>query len=497
MQGGKSGASSRGKVLAWLCVLMLFVSILPLYAISFYSHPHYDDYGFSYHVRHAWQDSGSLATLLQTAVQSARSVRQTWQGTYLGTILSNIQPGVFSENLYFLTAFILLTAFLLCFAFFFYTVLRVWFKAERWQIGCITSLALFLMLQLLPQVNEGFYWFNGGIGNTFVYSLIALSLALMLRLWGAEGAKAWWLATALALLMIALGGGSYGGGLFFLCLSGLITLYALWKRHRFRFVYAGLLLVLAACFIYSMTAPGNDHRATIMGTRISAPEAVLKSLYYGVTLLGSYITLPVIAVVLFLIPIFWKLVQNSALDFKHPWIVLFLGAGLFCAQLVPPMYSGVFIGGGRIQNTYYFSFIVMILLYTLYLTGAIAKRLTRPFVLTDAMKRGIAVLSAALFALGVLGFSRPTDGSFGPKNLTGVEAAVSIIRGEAQRYDDAMDSRERMLNNPELQEVVLTPLTSTPKTFMADSLSTAIADDIARSLEGYYRKQSVTVAQPD
>ncbi len=497
MQGVKGSALPREKVVAWLCALMLLVSVLPLLAISFYSHPHYDDYGFSANVHHAWLDSGNMVTLLKTAAQSAVSVRQNWQGTYLGTILSNVQPGVFSENLYFLTTFILLAAFLLCFGFFFATVLRVWFKAAGYEIIMIASLALFLMIQLLPQINEGFYWFNGGIGNTFVYSLIVFSLGLMIRLWYAKGAKAWWLSAALLVLMVALGGGSYGGGLFFLCISALVVFYALWIRHRYRFVYAGLLVVLAACFVYSMSAPGNDNRALIMGTRISAPEAVLKSLYYGVTLLGNYFSLPVIAVLLFFLPVFWKLSQNSELSFSHPWIAMVLGIGLFCTQLVPPMFSGVFIGGGRIQNTYYFSFIAMALLYELYLVGYLAKHMEKPFRLSGGMKRGITILAAALFVLGILGYARPTDGTFGPKNLTGVEAAISILRGEAQQYDEAMDAREQLLNDPDIQEVALTPLASTPKTFMADSLSTDLADNIARSLEIYYRKQSVTVVQAE
>ena len=134
MEGGKGGAPRLVKVSAWLCALMLFISVLPLYAISFYSHPHYDDYGFSVNVRHAWQDTGSVSALLKTVAQSAAHVRQTWQGTYLGTVLSNVQPGVFSENLYFITTFILLTAFLVCFGFFFYTVLRVLFQAGNYEI---------------------------------------------------------------------------------------------------------------------------------------------------------------------------------------------------------------------------------------------------------------------------------------------------------------------------------------------------------------------------
>jgi hypothetical protein len=136
---------------------------------------------------------------------------------------------------------------------------------------------------------------------------------------------------------------------------------------------------------------------------------------------------------------------------------------------------------------------VLILLYELYLLGNIWRRSEKPFEFSEKMRRGIIILSAALFALGILGFSRPTDGSSGPKNLTGIEAALSIIRGEAQQYDSAMDERERLLNDPEIPEVILTPLESTPKTFMADSLASDIADDIARLLEVYYRKQSVRV----
>jgi hypothetical protein len=493
MQGGQSVPSRGMKAFAWLCALMLLASVVPLYAISFYSHPHYDDYNFSANVRHAWQDTGDISTLVKTVAESARSVRETWQGTYLGTVLSNVQPGVFSENLYFLTTFILLTVFLLCFGFFFYTVLKVLFKAGVHEIVIVASLALFLMVQLLPQVNEGFYWFNGGIGNTFVYSLIALSLALMVRLWRAKGAKAGWLAAALLLLMVALGGGSYGGGLFLICILTLVNVFAFFTKHRFRFVVLGLLVVLIACFAYSMSAPGNAIRAGIMGTRISAPSAVLKSLYYGVTLLGSYVTLPVIAVTMFLAPLFWRLVKNGKPGFKHPLLVLILGICLFSVQLVPPMFSGVFTGGGRIHNTYYFSFIVMILSYELYLLGYIRNKLETPFDFTRKMKRGIAVLAAALFAFGLLGFSRPTDGSFGPKNLTGIEAAASMIRGEAQAYDAAMDARERLLNDPGVTDVVLTTFENTPGTFMADTLSSDMTVSILRTLEIYYRKQSVTL----
>ena len=59
-----------------------------------------------------------------------------------------------------------------------------------------------------------------------------------------------------------------------------------------------------------------------------------------------------------------------------------------------------------------------------------------------------------------------------------------------------MDERERLLNDPTVTDVTLTPLLYTPKTFMADSLASELAENIADSLRLYYRKQSVTVENP-
>ena len=57
---------------------------------------------------------------------------------------------------------------------------------------------------------DGYSQGFGGIGNTFIYSLMALAAALMVRLAEAKG-RAVGLTAALCLLMVLLGGGSYGG----------------------------------------------------------------------------------------------------------------------------------------------------------------------------------------------------------------------------------------------------------------------------------------------
>ena len=49
--------------LLWLSVAALVLGALPLYAISLYNHPYYDDYGFSAKAHQAWRDTGSVGAV--------------------------------------------------------------------------------------------------------------------------------------------------------------------------------------------------------------------------------------------------------------------------------------------------------------------------------------------------------------------------------------------------------------------------------------------------
>ena len=126
--------------------------------------------------------------MLRAAWDSALETRESWQGTYTGTLLSNVQPGIFSEELYFVGTFVLLTALIACFLTFFSVVFgRLGMdRTGRWTLGC---LAVTLMIQFMPDAGEAFFWFNGGIGNTFIYSLMALAAALLVRLAEAKGPR--------------------------------------------------------------------------------------------------------------------------------------------------------------------------------------------------------------------------------------------------------------------------------------------------------------------
>ena len=208
----------------------------------------------------------------------------------------------------------------------------------------LISLTLTLLVQFMPNADEAFFWFKRGVGNTFIYSLLALSLGLLVKLHRAKSnARQAWLPAALAPLMVLLGGGSYGGGLFGLCLYGGLTAWAFLKKNPKAPLLALLTAIFLGCFLYSMAAPGNTVRAAVIGFSPSPVKAVAQALYYGLALAGGYVSLPLIGVTLLVLPFFYTAAKAGSLAFAHPWLWL-RGLCLFCTQLVPPLYSGVFLG---------------------------------------------------------------------------------------------------------------------------------------------------------
>ena len=478
---------------AALCVLALVLSTLPLYAIAFYNHPYYDDFGFSAGVHKAWKETGSLLAVLSSAWESAAHTRATWQGTYTGTLLSNLQPGLFSESLYWIGSFVLITALIGCLWVFFAVIFRK-LGLAKWARISLCSLSITLIIQFMPDVGEAFYWFNGGIGNTFIYSLLALAVALCVKLFACRGKGMGWMAALLALAVL-LGGGSYGGGLFALCLCAVCFLWLFGNKHEKRWHFTVAAALFLGCFIYSMAAPGNAVRANVIQYESSAVKAVVQSLYYGVALLGGYITLPVIAVTLVLLPAVFDAARKSPYRFEHPWLVLMLGVCLYCTQLTPPLYSIAGIGAGRIENTYFISFVALWFLYVYYLAGFAARRMEQVQWPEMKPKRfgALVLVCLCLLGKGCLAFRRPGDVLYGVQNLSGPSAALSILTGEAAQYDREMTERERLLNDDALPEITLRPLSVTPAVFVDDLIIPNAVYDVRPSLCRYYGKELIHI----
>ena len=239
----KRTLSSR--TLAWLCVAALLASLMPLYALSFFNHACYDDFGFSLLTRDAWTETGSVFQTIGAALQNTVGIRQTWEGTYATSFISALQPALFGENLYWVTTLVLLTFFLFALWFFLRQVLVRTLRVDAatfWMALCAVA---FVMIQFVPEMSEAFFWFNGGVAYTLLWSVMLVRLGVWIAFRNAQSAgKKAALYALLAVLTLVVGGAKYSTLLFAMLLDVLMVAWSFLRRRRERWGELAALVLL-------------------------------------------------------------------------------------------------------------------------------------------------------------------------------------------------------------------------------------------------------------
>ena len=491
------------RFLVWLCVAALLLSLLPLYALSFYNHACYDDFGFSILTHDAWRDSGSWMQTIRAAIANTAGIRHTWEGTYATSFISALQPAVSGEHLYWLTTLVLLSFFLLSLGFFLTQMIRRVLKADRttcWLAYCSVA---FVMIQFVPDLSEAFFWFNGGVAYTLMWSFMVLRLGVWVRMTqaGSQAGKVGF-GLLLAVLTVVVGGAKYTTLLFAMLVDMLIAAWAFWKKRGYRWYALFICLLLAACFAFSVTAPGNGVRAQTLMGGVSAPVAILQSFYFGFALMGSWFSLPLIVVWAL---VAWQLseaLHGCPFRFSHPLWITILSICLFCAQLAPTIYTGNYLGDGRTLNTYFYTFVLMSCALVLYWIGwAVRQKDYRTAFAAigtsrrDGLRIGAFLAAVVLLVVGCLSYRPNQEAEQGLQNMAAVSALRSLLNGEAQAYDEAMDERDTALNDPAQPEVVLAPIQEIPDAFMGDALESDNLEYVLNLYAEYYEKQRVTIAE--
>ena len=151
----------------------LLLSLIPIIISSFYSHPLADDFGFSEKVNHVVKNSGGLFDILSASFQQVKDTYLDWQGTYAAIFVFSLQPAAFSEHIYFLTTFVMLTALIASTLFFVNTIFNILGYDKK--IGIIISFVILLLsIHFVVDKKEAFFWWNGSSYYTLFYSFSLL-----------------------------------------------------------------------------------------------------------------------------------------------------------------------------------------------------------------------------------------------------------------------------------------------------------------------------------
>ncbi len=490
------------RFISWLAAAMLLVSLVPMYALAFFNHPCYDDFGFSIRTHAAVQAGGGFAGAVKAAVENTVSIRNTWEGTYTTSLISALQPAAFGEQYYWVATFILLTFFLAALWAFLEEVVLHLLKASRAAQVMLFCCAAFVMVQFVPTVSEAFYWFNGGVAYTLMWSLMLLRLAVWFRLNRAEktAGRVFW-SMMLIILSVLLGGSKYSTLLFALLVDGVLLVCTFARRRPCRWMMLVSTLLMAALLVFSAMAPGNSVRAATLSGGLSAPMAIAQSMFFGVSLLGHWFSLPVAA--LWAVAV-WQTagaLQHSSFRFRWPLAVTVLAICLFCAQLTPTLFTGNYLGDGRTVNTYYDTYVLMSTGLVLYWAGWLQHRFSDGISLLECLgrpdDRSISVSMAALLAVvlvaGCVAYHPEGSVSYGPQNMAFGSAVRSLVNGEAAAYDEAMDNRDAEMNDPAVRQAFIHPVDHIPASFMDDVPLGDMAEYVESLYAEYYGKDLVTI----
>ncbi len=453
-------------VLNILIIIFIF-SLIPLYYIGTYAHPSADDFSYGIRTARTWNETHSLTEVLSVAATKTVDKYNTWQGNFSALFLMHLQPAIFGEEFYILTPFLLLTSFILCSLFFYYTGFRKLLKGDPILAWIGSILIVLFALQFTHVPSDSFYWYNGAIYYTFFNSLTLLLYGIIIRLYYEK--KTWqrWVYFIFAFpLSFIIGGSNYSTALLNGILLAFILLYSFYRKKEIWKYYLPLFLIGLIALFVSISGPGNMLRQATIGKPHGVITSILLSFVYGGYTVANATTVPLLLFWCLLIPIFWKILDRNTFSFEHPFLFICLSFCIYSAQITPVIFAQGIRIPYRIMNIVYFNYFPFIGINLFYLLGFLKRRhkipsMAKPFSVPHYYMA--IFLGILIFTLGSIRVSESDNGNVVLSNLPFTPSAVySLVTGEAKTFD--LESKERIayMKATKGSNIVLEPLTKHP-----------------------------------
>ena len=149
--------SSFQQKIFYSLLLILFLCILPLLVMGFYSHPVGDDYTYGLQAHLAWENTGSPFAVIRAAAGTAQSFWHTYQGPFASAFFMALQPAVISERLYAFSPFIMLFMLIFSTSLFLRVLLVKYFRLPAVSVNIITCVQLLFSIELLEAPSGSFF----------------------------------------------------------------------------------------------------------------------------------------------------------------------------------------------------------------------------------------------------------------------------------------------------------------------------------------------------
>ena len=414
--------------LSHLLIVIYVLSLIPVLVIGKYDYPSADDFSMGLGTRLVYEATGSLFAVTGKILSETARYYRTWIGYFTSCLFTTVSPATFGEAWYALTPAVILLALHVGVVVFFYALMEKALGMNRYVRRCMTVLALFLMVQRMPEGSlrvEAFYWYSGAGNYTLTFSAGLLYLAFyVLSVCGVRRKNRSLFLVLACIMGFLAGGGNYLSALSFAVVSVLFAVYLVNMKTRQgensrmgRLCVIGSLLPAAfyLCgFAVSCLSPGNRIRGG-EAEGYGALKSILLSLYYTLSYpLNQWMNWAVLLILALAGVIFWmgfteiefseanakaggaaasekpgEKVRGAAasetgsgaqavqLRFAAPFPAAVLAYGIVSCVVTPALYAQGNMDAGRIQSTFWLHAVLVLLLLEWYLVGGLYRRFSK------------------------------------------------------------------------------------------------------------------------
>lgn len=515
--------------LSYLLIVIYALSLIPVLVIGKYDYPSADDFSMGLGTRLVYEATGSLLAVAGKILSETVRYYRTWIGYFTSCLFTTVSPATFGEAWYALTPAVILLALHVGVAVFFYVLMEKALGMNRYARRCMTVLALFLMVQRMPEGSlrvEAFYWYSGAGNYTLTFSAGLLYLAFyVLSVCGVRSRNRSLFLVLACIMGFLAGGGNYLSALSFAVVSVLFAVYLV-KRKIGRLLPAAFYL---CGFAVSCLSPGNRIRGG-EAEGYGALKSILLSLYYTLSYpLNQWMNWAVLLILALAGVIFWmgfaeiefsganakaggaaasekagETVRGAAapekagngaqavqLGFMAPFPAAVLAYGIVSCVVTPALYAQGNMDAGRIQSTFWLHAVLVLLLLEWYLVGGLYRWFSKEqnALAASCLRNGAGDFVRAILLFFIVFSLLAVKGN--PDFYTGTSAVSELLDGSAAQYGRENEERLRILKNPREQDAVLPRYTVQPNLLYFEDVSEDPDDWINQKMSEYYGKNSI------
>lgn len=447
---------------AFLSVLILAASLLPIFHLALYNTPTADDFAYGTPVHYVIKNGGSFFDIIRSVFENIRYTYFNWQGTYSSVLLFSIHPGIVNERLYCITPFLMI--FMISIPF--YAVMFIINNIETRGKIIIGSILSFIALQYMPSSADSIYWWNGASHYIVFWSLSILIIILQINIQKSPAKdKSFYIKLIISILgSFLICGGNYSSALSLAIVLFFITILSMVikKENYIIFTNFSITFLSSICLMLSVLAPGNDIRQASY-EKLSALSAVSMSFKEAFNALILYTDIKMIITIILCTLIFLTTVKSGRVSisvYPHPLIIIVISFCIYAAQYTPPLYSMGECDIPRLNNILYLGYLIFVFGNSFYIISYILQKFNN--INFNIINKNLYLLVLASIFLASALFSYRTSNAY---------IAYSDLNNDAlEEYNTEIQRRENINYNKqdfdEFHPIIQYPLSFHPSSVL-------------------------------